>query len=52
MQPGDEAIIAEHSFVVYRLAVTCCGGDLVTVPAKDFGADLDVCWPQLTNAPA
>ncbi|MEC7956732.1 MAG: histidinol-phosphate transaminase [Pseudomonadota bacterium] len=41
MQPGDEAIIAEHSFVVYRLAVTCCGGDLVTVPAKDFGADLD-----------
>ncbi|MEC8695606.1 MAG: aminotransferase class I/II-fold pyridoxal phosphate-dependent enzyme, partial [Pseudomonadota bacterium] len=26
---------------VYRLAVTCCGGDLVTVPAKDFGADLD-----------
>ena len=35
LQPGSEAIIAEHSFVVYRLAVTCCGGDLVTVPAKD-----------------
>ncbi len=40
LQPGSEAIIAEHSFVVYRLAVTCCGGDLVTVPAKDYGADL------------
>ena len=26
LEPGAEAIIAEHSFVVYRLAVTCCGG--------------------------
>ena len=40
LEPGAEAIIAEHSFVVYRLAVTCCGGDLVTVPAKHYGADL------------
>jgi len=40
VEPGYEAIISEHSFVVYRLAVTCCGGDLVTVPAKDYGTDL------------
>ena len=40
LEPGAQAIIAEHSFVVYRLAVTCCGGDLVTVPAKNYGADL------------
>ena len=40
LEPGAQAIIAEHSFVVYRLAVTCCGGDLVTVPAKAYGADL------------
>ena len=25
VEPGYEAIISEHSFVVYRLAVTCCG---------------------------
>ena len=41
VEPGTEAIIAEHSFVVYRLAVTCAGGTLVTVPAKNYGADLD-----------
>ncbi len=40
VQPGFEAIIAEHSFVVYRLAVTCAGGTLVTVPAVDYGTDL------------
>ena len=49
MQPGDQAIIAEHSFVVYRLAVTCCGGDLVTVPAKDYGADLDAMLAAVTE---
>lgn len=40
VEPGYEAIIAEHSFVVYRLAVTCCGGKLVVVPAKEHGTDL------------
>ena len=49
LQPGSEAIIAEHSFVVYRLAVTCCGGDLVTVPAKDYGADLDAMLAAVTE---
>jgi histidinol-phosphate aminotransferase len=41
VEPGYEAIISEHSFVVYRLAVTCCGGDLITVPAKKYGTDLE-----------
>ena len=35
VEPGYEAVISEHSFVVYRLAVTCCGGDFVKVHAKD-----------------
>ncbi len=39
--PGQSGIIAEHSFVVYRLAITCAGGTIVEVPAVDFGADLD-----------
>ncbi len=41
LQPGDEAIAAEHSFVVYRLATASCGAQLVEVPAVAFGADLD-----------
>lgn len=49
MQPGDQAIIAEHSFVVYRLAVTCCGGDLITVPAKAYGADLEAMLAAVTD---
>ncbi len=40
LDPGSEAIVSDHSFVVYRLAVACCGGELVSVPAKDYGADL------------
>jgi histidinol-phosphate aminotransferase len=38
--PGAEAIVAEHAFVVYRLAVASCGGTLVEVPALEFGTDL------------
>ena len=49
LEPGVEAIIAEHSFVVYRLAVTCCGGDLVTVPAKEYGADLTAMLAAITD---
>lgn len=50
LEPGAQAIIAEHSFVVYRLAVTCCGGDLVTVPAKNYGADLVGMLAAVTDA--
>ena len=39
--PGANGIVAEHSFVVYRLALTCAGADIVTVPARAYGADLD-----------
>ena len=41
LEPGCEAISSEHAFVVYRLATIGCNADLVTVPAKGFGADLD-----------
>ena len=40
LTPGAEAIVAAHSFVVYRLAVTSCNGTLITTPAQDYGADL------------
>ncbi len=40
LEPGAEAIVSEHAFVVYRLAVAACGANLVEVPARDFGIDL------------
>ena len=49
LEPGAQAIVAEHSFVVYQLAVTCCGGDLVTVPAKHYGADLPAMLQAVTD---
>lgn len=41
LTPGAAGVIAEHAFVVYPLAITVCGGRLVQVPARDYGADLD-----------
>ncbi len=45
---GDEGLVAEHSFVVYRLAVIASGAELVTVPARDYGADLDAMLAAIT----
>ena len=39
--PGAAGVVAEHAFVVHPLAVTICGGRLVEVPARAYGADLD-----------
>jgi histidinol-phosphate aminotransferase len=39
--PGDAGIVDAHSFVVYPLAIIAAGGDLVRVPSRDFGHDLD-----------
>lgn len=41
LTPGAEAIVAEHAFVVYRLATASCGGRLIEVPARDYGSDLE-----------
>jgi len=50
--PGAEAVVAAHSFVVYRLAVTSCGGNLIEVPAKDYGADLPAMAAAITERTA
>lgn len=49
IEPGHQSIISEHSFVVYRLATVCAGGELVTVPAKNFGADLEGMLAAITD---
>ncbi len=40
LSPGAESIVSEHAFVVYTLSTVLAGGELVVVPAKQFGADL------------
>ncbi len=49
LTPGSEAIMAEHAFIVYRLATLGCGADPVIVPARDFGADLDAMLDQVSE---
>ncbi|MGA0839621.1 MAG: histidinol-phosphate transaminase [Pseudomonadales bacterium] len=41
LAPGASAIISAHAFIVYKLAVTLAGGTLISVPARNYGADLD-----------
>lgn len=41
LAPGDVAVYSAHAFAVYSLATQAVGAKGVTVPAKDFGHDLD-----------
>jgi len=38
---GRSAIYSQHAFAVYPLASLSSGAELIAVPAKDFGHDLD-----------
>ena len=49
LEPGLEAIVAEHAFVVYRLATVTAGGRLVQVPAKAYGMDLGAALDAVTE---
>jgi len=41
LQPGDEAIMADPSFVVYPMSVRAAGGTAVRIPLKNYTHDLD-----------
>ena len=49
LQPGSEAIVSQHAFIAYKLAVFANAGDLITVPAQNFGADLDAMLAAITD---
>jgi histidinol-phosphate aminotransferase len=39
--PGSEIVFSEHAFVVYPLVTALVGAKAVSVPARDYGHDLD-----------
>jgi histidinol-phosphate aminotransferase len=41
LREGTSAVYAQHSFAVYMLACQARGARHISVPAKDFGADLE-----------
>ena len=41
LAPGRSTIFSQHAFAVYPIASLTVGAELITVPAKNFGHDLD-----------
>ena len=41
LRPGDEAVMADQAFVIYRLVVQAAGGTSRVVPLRDFTHDLE-----------
>ncbi len=41
LAPGRSTVFSQHAFAVYPLASLSAGAELIAVPAKDFGHDLD-----------
>jgi histidinol-phosphate aminotransferase len=41
VRPGDEAVMADQAFVIYRLVVQAAGGTSRIVPLRDFTHDVD-----------
>lgn len=49
LRPGDEAVMAHPSFIVYPMAVQAAGGIPVQVPLKAYKHDLDVMADKVTS---
>ncbi len=48
LQPGAEAVFSQHAFAVYPLVTLAVGAQGITVPACDFGHDLDAMQAAIT----
>ena len=48
LEPGDEAIVDEHCFVVYPLAIAAAHGAQITTRSKNWGTDLEAIADAIT----
>jgi histidinol-phosphate aminotransferase len=48
LRPGDEVVVADHAFVVYKLMATLFGAKTVEVPDPGFVHDLDAMAAAIT----
>ncbi len=46
--PGVDVVVSQYCFVVYPLVTQLFGGNLITVPAKNYGHDLDAMLKAIT----
>src|SRR3974390_558925 len=50
LSPGAEVVVSQYCFAVYPIVTALFGARLVTVPAKDYGHDLDAMQTAITSA--
>lgn len=50
LAPGAEVVVSQYCFAVYPIVTALFGAKLVTVPAKDYGHDLDALLAAITPA--
>ena len=50
LSPGAEVVVSEYCFAVYPIVTALFGAKLVTVPAKDYGHDLEAMLAAITPA--
>jgi histidinol-phosphate aminotransferase len=49
LSPGDEAVMADQTFVIYKMEVTAAHGKAVTVPLKQWQHDLPAMGGAITH---
>ena len=49
LSPGDEGIVSEHGFLVYKIQITGAGATPVTVPESDCTVDVDAMLAAVTE---
>jgi histidinol-phosphate aminotransferase len=49
LAPGDEAVMADHTFVIYKMEVTAAHGKVVTVPLAQWRHDLPAMAEAITD---
>ena len=49
LSPGDEAVMADHTFVIYKMEVTAAHGQPVTVPLTDWAHNLEAMADAVTS---
>jgi len=48
LSPGDEVVVSQYCFAVYPIVTALFGGRLVTVPARNYGHDLEAMLAAIT----
>ena len=47
--PGDEVLMSEHGFLMYKISALAAGANVVMAPEKDLRADVDALLARVTS---